>query len=195
MPHPQPHSNLTLICSSHTASETIYNSLQGPLSPTQWITELSAWFAVGLAAIQQGALEYATGPKYLGSTGNLVSPLKNDTIGQRLCHSQTFRNSGEVQSFSLLGILIILGVGGFIILTSLCVETVVGWVQRRSATGEARRRQWEQDDKLELLAKERRGGTNAHETRRQRHSYIHNREQERDVYAPGVRSFDYTRIN
>lgn len=167
-----PHSNLTLICSSHAASETIYNSLQGPLLPTQWFTELSAWFTVGLAALQQGPLEYATGPKYLGSTGKLVSPLKNDTIGQRLCHSQTFRNSGEVQSFSLLGISIILGVGGFVILISLCLETVVGWMQRRSATGEARRRQWEQDDKLELLAKEK-GGTNAPETRRQRYSYIH----------------------
>jgi hypothetical protein len=145
------------LCSPFIASETVYSSLQGPLSSTQWITELSGWFAVGLAAIQQAALEYATGPQYLGTTGELVPPAPNDTLGRRLCHSQTFRSSGEVQSFSLLGVGVILVVGGIIILVSFCLETVVGWLQLRLGRGQGRHAQWERDDKLQLLARESRG--------------------------------------
>jgi hypothetical protein len=76
-----------------------------------------------------------------------------------------------VQSFSLLGVGVILFVGGLIILVSFCLETVVGWVQRRSGRGEARRTQWENDDKLKLLARER-GGNVALETRWHRHELI-----------------------
>lgn len=86
-----------------------------------------------------------------------MAPAPNDTLGQRLCHSQTFRSSGEVQSFSLLGIVIILSVGGLIILVSLWLETVVGWVQRRWGRGEAKRSQWENDEKLQLLSRAKRG--------------------------------------
>jgi hypothetical protein len=149
----------------------VYNSLQGPLSSTQWITELSGWFAVGLAAIQQAALEYATGPQYLGTTGELVPPAPNDTLGQRLCHSQTFRSSGEVQSFSLLGVVVILVVGGVIILVSFCLEPVVGWVQHRLGRGQARHAQWERDDKLQLLARESRGGGSP-ELRPHHHDFV-----------------------
>jgi hypothetical protein len=149
----------------------VYSSLQGPLSSTQWITEISGWFAVGLAAIQQAALEYATGPQYLGTTGKLIPPAPSDTLGQRLCHSQTFRSSGEVQSFSLLGVVIILVGGGSIILVSFCLETVVGWVQRRLGRGEARRAQWENDDKLQLLAREGSGRVGP-ELRPHRHDFV-----------------------
>jgi hypothetical protein len=164
------------ICSSRLASETIYHSLQGPLSSTQWITELSGWFSVGLAAIQQAALEYATGPQYLGATGKLVPPAANDTLGHQLCHSQTFRSSGEVQSFSLLGIVIILFVGGLIILVSFCLETVVGWFQKTWSKGDDRRIQWERDDKLELLARES-SRTPALEMRRQRHDFTDHKQK------------------
>ncbi len=135
-----------------TASETVYQFLQSPLPDNQWIVELSSWFQVGLATIQQSALEYATGPRDLGQSGVLVRPVADDHLGQRLCKAQSIRNSGQVQSFSILGMTLIFALGGLIILISFTMESAVDAIQRRWHKGEYRRRMWTLDEKLGLLA-------------------------------------------
>lgn len=133
----------------------MYSFLQSPLPDDQWVVELSSWFQVGLASIQQSVLEYATGPFDLGQTGVTVRPNASDELGQRLCKSQSIRNSGQVQSFSILGMTLIFALGGLIIIISLTMESAVGAMQRRWARGgEDRRLVWERDEKLEILAEE-----------------------------------------
>ena len=92
------------------------------------------------------------GPQYLGASGVIVRPAANDTLAQRLCRSQLIRNSVAVQSFSMLGIILILTLGGFIFILSITMESTVGGLQRRLGLGEYRRVQWVMDDKLHLIA-------------------------------------------
>ncbi|KAI9890825.1 MAG: hypothetical protein M1814_003609 [Vezdaea aestivalis] len=134
-----------------SASETVYQFLQSPLPNDQWLIELSKWFSVGLAGIQQGPLEFATGPQYVGESGTIVRPDANDTFGRQLCKSQVIRESGQYQSFSVLGMSLVLGLGGLIIILSFTVEPAVSHFQRKHKKGNGRREQWEQDDKLHLL--------------------------------------------
>lgn len=154
----------------------MYSFLQSPLPDNQWVVELSSWFQVGLASIQQSVLEYATGPIDLGQTGVIVRPNASDELGKRLCKSQSIRNSGQVQSFSILGMTLIFALGGFIILISLTMESTVGAMQRRWARGgEDRRVEWKRDEKLEILAEE---------GRRPRH---HGEDEEEEMTANNTR--------
>ncbi len=134
------------------AGETLFEYVQSPIPNDQWIVELSNWFSVGLAGIQQSALEYAMGPQYLGESGVLERIPANDSLGQQLCRSQLIRNSEQVQSFSMLGIVLILALGGLILIVSVTMEPLVGGLQRRYGVGEHRQKQWTTDEKLQLIA-------------------------------------------
>lgn len=92
------------------------------------------------------------GPQYLGESGVLERPAANDTLGQRLCRSQLIRNSGQVQSFSMLGIVLILTLGGLILVMSVTMESTVGALQHRFGMGEHRHLEWLMDEKLHLIA-------------------------------------------
>lgn len=133
------------------AAETVYQNVQSPIPDDQWVIELSNWFAVGLAGFQQSSLEYAMGPQYLGKSGVIERPAANDTLAQRLCHSQVIRNSSQVQYFSFLGIILILTIGGILLVTSMTLESSVGRLQRRFHVGELRRVNWIMDEKLQLI--------------------------------------------
>jgi hypothetical protein len=67
-----------------------------------------------------------------------------------MCHSQKVSYTGTTVSFSVLGVVIILAVGGAVILTYLVLEPFVAWVQRRSQLGEFRRLKWIMDDKFQV---------------------------------------------
>lgn len=88
----------------------------------------------------------------------LMQPAANDTLGQRFCKSQTIRNSGQVQSFSILGMSIILALGGFIIIFSYTMEPIVGGFQQRFGKGEYRKIRWAMDEKLNLFTQRDREG-------------------------------------
>lgn len=92
------------------------------------------------------------GPQHLGKSGVIERPAANDTLAQQLCRSQLIRNSGQVQSFSMLGIVLILTLGGFILVTSVTMESIVGKLQRRFGVGEVRLLNWVMDEKLQLIA-------------------------------------------
>ena len=52
----------------------------------------------------------------------------------------------------MLGIVLILTLGGFILVTSVTMESIVGKLQRRFGVGETRLLNWVMDEKLQLIA-------------------------------------------
>lgn len=134
--------------SSLRAQETLYDLEQAPLPDNQWMIEVSSWFAVSMAKLQQSVVQYATGPPHLATGSHLFRP--TDPINVAMCGSQKVRNSFNTISFSLLGVAIILIVGTMLILTNLILDLVVGWIQSRWNIGNYRHLQWISDDKLQL---------------------------------------------
>lgn len=84
-----------------------------------------------------------------------MQPTADDTLGKRLCKSQLIRNSGEVQSFSILGMSLILALGGLIIAISFGMEYVEKQLDRWFGLGSDKRKEWVRDETLELLAHEK----------------------------------------
>jgi hypothetical protein len=130
------------------AQETVTDLQQAPLPNDQWVIEVSNWFNNGLARLQRGIVEYATGPTNV--IPGLTVYVPNDAVSKAMCYSQKIADPQGTISFSMLGVAIILTVGGFIIATSLVLDTVVGWLQSRFKNGEYARLNWILDDKLQL---------------------------------------------
>lgn len=129
--------------------DTVNSQIQAPIPSNQWTIEASSWFDAGLALLQSGLVEYATGPTSKPS-GSWISRA-NDTISRAMCRNQKVRATDGSISFSLLGTGIILVLGGAIIVTNLVLDVVVGFIQHRVLhRGEYRRLQWILDDTLQL---------------------------------------------
>ena len=130
------------------AQETVSQLNQAPLPPNQWTIEASTWFSVGLASLQKKTVEYATGPAAVPGLKLQIIP---DTINREMCSSQKVHATDGSISFSALGTFIILVLSTTIVLTSLCVDSVVGWIQHRVLRrGVHRRLQWILDETLQL---------------------------------------------
>lgn len=122
---------------------------QFPIPPTQWQTEVTIWFSTSLAKLQAYIVEWATAPKHIGPKSGLIADTPNDPIGKEMCRNQMVRQIWGYQSFSVLGIALILVIGGFLILLGMLVDTVAGWLPVNHKT-EHRRRQWILEEKLQL---------------------------------------------
>ncbi|KIW73509.1 hypothetical protein PV04_01622 [Phialophora macrospora] len=134
------------------AQETIYDRVQQVVLPDdQWQIELANWFAISLAKLQQAIVEYAA-PSVKAEDmpvgAYLQEPL--DTASKAMCYSQKVAFTGSTVSFSVLGVVIILAVGGVMILLHLVMEPLVGWIQRLFQWGEFRRARWVMDDKFQV---------------------------------------------
>lgn len=106
------------------ASETIHNDFfQIGLPNTQWMTEVSSWFAISMAKLQQKTLQYATGPPSIPEGYNFIGPRSWEE--KRICDNQIIRSTSGTTSFSVLGVIIILVVGSILIVTSLLQDMVV----------------------------------------------------------------------
>ena len=130
------------------ASETVHGTFQIALPDNQWITEVSAWFAVSLAKLQQKTIQYATGPSFASDGLLLVGP-RNDEQ-RNMCKNQIVRSQGGTISFSVLGVCIILVLGGTLIATSVVIDTLVGFIRRTLHWKEHKSLQWILDGKLQL---------------------------------------------
>lgn len=86
------------------ASETVNDLSQIPLPNTQWMTEVSAWFAVSMAKLQQKIIEYATGPGFIPDGMYLSRPVG---IQEKMCKNQIVKSFSGTISFSVLGVAII----------------------------------------------------------------------------------------
>lgn len=128
------------------ASETLSGSdfTQIGLPDNQWMIEAAEMFSVSLAKLQQQILTYATGPPYVHEAMIFVKGAED------ICRRQKIRGIGGFLSFSVLGVSIIFVLGGLIILTSLLLEIVVGFVRRVRRWNDHKRLQWAVDEKLQL---------------------------------------------
>jgi len=109
-----------------------------PLPNDHWIQELNHMFGTIMAALQIRNYRYAGGYG-AESMPKVTPPWENQTW---MCNSQKVRRS-DYQSFSVLGIGIIIGLGAFIILVDLALSSVVGSIQRRFRKREHAPLEWD----------------------------------------------------
>jgi hypothetical protein len=116
--------------------------------------EVWLWFATSLAKEQSWAVEWATSTTYIdfatqeNGTGTFALNPPKDAAARQQCGQQMVRNAGGFQSFSVLGIALILSVGGVIIVMGLTIDVVV--VKNRLERSEYRRGQWDAEETLAL---------------------------------------------
>ena len=134
--------------SSLLASSTLNADIQLPLPNNQWQIEVSNWFNIALAKLQNAITQYASGPP-APMTGSSITPPGN-VFEKVLCYSQKVRQSQGHTSFSLLAVVIVLVVGGIIIITAVFIDSLVGFIQRKMRRGIHKATQWSLDEKLQL---------------------------------------------
>ncbi|KAK5094693.1 hypothetical protein LTR70_003917 [Exophiala xenobiotica] len=111
----------------------------------------------GLADLQLKVVEYATGPASVVSGSRINQPWNAEDgdsminiVAEAMCYSQMIKDTTDTVSFSILGMAIFFSIGGLIILLSLLVDVIVGWIQQRLNIGTHARMCWLLDDKLQL---------------------------------------------
>jgi hypothetical protein len=117
------------------------------LPDNHWTLEVASWFAIGLAGLQQSIVEYATGPSPEHLANGEAIPLStlgdpHSAVTKAICASQMIKSPGGYQNFSALGLFCILAIGGSIMLFSLNVESIVGFVQTKMERGKEGRTRW-----------------------------------------------------
>ncbi|KAL2136873.1 hypothetical protein VTI74DRAFT_599 [Chaetomium olivicolor] len=139
------------------AKEVTTRNMSPGLPRNQWRREVEGWFQTGLARLQAIVVEFAVktnttkiGGREAQDKGRFgTKPL---TEGQRdQCKNQLVRAVGEVQNFSLVGVLVIVCVSSALIVMDFSLERVVDVVEscfgRRTTARDAR----EVDGKLHLV--------------------------------------------
>ncbi|KAI9868264.1 MAG: hypothetical protein M1830_005684 [Pleopsidium flavum] len=130
------------------AQESVSGIVSAQLPNNQWMIEVESWFATGLAKLQQLVVQYAAGPPNVVEGAYISKP--TDPISQMMCNNQQVRSTSNAINFSTLGIVIILVIGGLLIITSLVLDTLVGFIQRKWNMRDYQRVQWALDEKLQL---------------------------------------------
>jgi len=129
------------------AQETLDDLEQVALPNNQWEIEAQGWYETNLAKLQQGIVQYATGPSEVKLGMNLVA---NSTF-PHLCRAQKVRTTNSTISFSVLGLVLVLVLCVVIIILSVCLESMFNfvirwWLPDRKYMQDC----WVQDDKLQL---------------------------------------------
>lgn len=117
------------------------------LPDDQWKSEISYWYAIIMAFLQQVLVEQVTGPTDPAYRQYMVKPTEDE--GSLLCGLQKVRRS-DYDSFSLLGVTLILVIGGILIVTNLFLASVVGHFQRGRTVANQKRLEWIQNGFLQL---------------------------------------------
>ena len=130
------------------ASETLDQGFQIPLPNNQWMKEVSTWFAVSMAKLQQRTVQYAIGSSYVPEGLKLVGPANR--YQENICNNTKIQSQSGTTSFSVLGVSIILIVGSLLISMSLVLSTVVGFIRQKRHWKAYKSLQWTLDNKLQL---------------------------------------------
>lgn len=130
------------------ASETVFELSQIGLPNNQWMIEASSWFAVSVAKLQEIPLRWATGPPFVPDGSRLIRPTLPADI--QMCKSQMILNPGGTMSFSVLGIGVIFIVGIFLMLLSLWLDSITGYVRWKLQYDDYKRLQWGLDGMFQL---------------------------------------------
>lgn len=120
-----------------------------PPASDQWILEAKNWFTISLANTQRLLTDYITGPPPQFEQYAIQNQAANNSALAWLCGHQIIRRD-DFTNFSTLAIGLVFGLGGVIIGTSLCLETITGWVRARRKKGLWRQRIWWSEGALQL---------------------------------------------
>ena len=153
----------TRSASALLASELLISSTatQISLPPTHWHLELNSWFSASLARLQRGVLLYATGPAVI--LPGMVKVGGGGEEERALCGRQMVRDQGGTVSFSLVGLVVVFGVGGAVIGGAMGMEGVadsvrLGWKgngAREEEDGEEKGREMNDEDENGLKSNSR----------------------------------------
>jgi len=134
--------------------ETVFNAFNpnqvAQIPNNRWQSELSGWFAISLASLQQALVEKASGPTDVVNVGGTInSPDAANKPGQAVCKRQMIRNVSGYENFSTLGVATILIVGTILIILGWNIDILVGRIQRRHKRNFARL-SWISDGYLQM---------------------------------------------
>jgi hypothetical protein len=118
------------------ARDRLVNFIGTGLPDNQWQVEVEGWFQTSLAKMQASVVEYAANVVDLGPFGYINTPNPNGDAIQKaaasFCSNQRVRNVGSYQSFSFLGVMLVVCVGGVIIVISWSLDRFIEFVRRHS---------------------------------------------------------------
>ncbi|KAF9636592.1 hypothetical protein BFW01_g7488 [Lasiodiplodia theobromae] len=136
------HTVRTLGISALTARQSLHSGTQAPLPPNQWQHEVQHWHDTSLAVLQRQVIELANGP----FDQNIVPLLERP----RLDVEKRKVVNTNYSSFSVLGLSILLGIGGFINLVGYTLDWIVEAIQKRYNLDIYSRLEWTTNDTLQL---------------------------------------------
>jgi len=127
------------------ASQRAYSTLSTGLPDDQWQIELRGWFEEALASTQFEVMAYASKSiDGLSPYGQLIIP-NISSVWEAMCNQQIMRNTGGFQSFSVLGISLILALGACIYMVNWFLETIVTAIRKKRRRNEAKSAEWRMD--------------------------------------------------
>lgn len=109
------------------ASSLLVDTLGDGLPDNQWVLELNHWMRVGFTAMQIGLNWWATGDGIADHDQYKIAPTTDE---QWMCANQLVQRD-DYASFSLLGIVLILVIGGVIIAAQLMLNRVANFHRQR----------------------------------------------------------------
>lgn len=119
-----------LIASSYVSQQETFWS---PALPSnQWQIEVANWFSIGLAHTQRLFIASYRTPSTPALLKYWIPFQDNDTNVQNFCSSQKVHSS-EYTTFSVLGLGINFGIGGFVLLCGYLLPFIIPKLQRRYA--------------------------------------------------------------
>nr|RBQ94700.1 hypothetical protein FVER53263_07735 [Fusarium verticillioides] len=143
----------TTVANLGTAALWANNMVTGHVSfglpEDQWKTEVIGWFQTNLAMLQAYVVDFASNTADLGAFGYVEPPGNRHQRDQ--CTNQLVQAVGEVQNFSVCGILIIVCVSAALILLDFSLERIVDLVVDFYKRDSVARRARQADNKLHLL--------------------------------------------
>lgn len=130
------------------STQSLSSGYQGAALPdNQWQLEVTNWFAICLAYMQQTLLETVSGAASTGSALTLNSP--DTAAAKMLCQSQKIRTT-KYSSFSFFGVLFTYILGVAVIVVSYSLEPILEVLYRRRNYNHYKFMEWTTDSTLQL---------------------------------------------
>lgn len=129
------------------AKQSVDDGYQETLPDNQWQLEVTNWFAICLAFLQQAAVETASGA--LVSEPNLLSLQPTSSAEKKMCHNQKIRTT-KFSTFSFFGLLIIYIFGLVLIAISFCMKPILRLLFHRRGSHQYGFLEWNAQSTLQL---------------------------------------------
>lgn len=131
---------------------TGHSTISAQLPQGQWQQEIVGWHEFIMARMQKLIVEIVAGPQIDNTLGNAtdefkkyVTPFTKEELGGYDVCSNIKVVDANFYSWNIVGVVVVIIVGILIILTSLFIEPVTGYFQRRTGRGEHKHQDWVED--------------------------------------------------